>query len=62
MAHDPVCKLEINPLTAVASTKYKGHNYYFCSVRCMDYFKRNPGKYVKNVTEDKKGFIKRHFK
>ena len=61
MVRDPVCKLEVNPLTASASTKYKGDTYYFCTARCKSYFDKNPAKYAKKK-EKKKGFGKRRSK
>jgi Cu+-exporting ATPase len=44
---DPVCKMEIDPKTAVAKEEYKGKTYYFCARMCAEKFKKEPSKYVK---------------
>ncbi|MDO8715759.1 MAG: heavy metal translocating P-type ATPase [Dehalococcoidales bacterium] len=45
-AKDPVCGMEIDPKQAVASEKYQGKTYYFCSTTCHDKFKSEPKKYI----------------
>ncbi len=44
---DPVCKMAIEEKDAVASSKYKGTVYYFCSKTCKDRFDREPTAYTK---------------
>ena len=39
---DPVCGMQIDSNTAVASEAYKGKTYYFCSHACHELFKANP--------------------
>jgi Cu+-exporting ATPase len=46
---DPVCGMEIEPMSAAAQTTYKGHTYYFCSQECKDNFDKNPQKYIEQV-------------
>jgi YHS domain-containing protein len=29
--HDPVCGMDIDPVTAAGTSEYKGQTYYFCS-------------------------------
>ncbi len=43
---DPVCRMEVKPLTAAAESEYQGKTYYFCSRQCRDAFEANPQKYV----------------
>ena len=43
---DPVCGMEIDPATAVASEDYQGKTYYFCSPACHQRFKAAPKQYV----------------
>jgi YHS domain-containing protein len=47
MAIDPVCKMEVDEKTAPATSKYKGINYYFCSMGCKKAFDKDPEKYLK---------------
>ncbi len=42
---DPICGMEIIPSHAI-EYKFKGKNYYFCSVACEKEFKLNPEKYA----------------
>jgi Cu+-exporting ATPase len=46
MAIDPVCKMEVDENTAVATSEYKGNTYYFCAVGCKRAFDENPEKYL----------------
>ncbi len=43
---DPVCGMEISPMTAVTSTEYDGTTYHFCSEDCYETFSQNPAQYV----------------
>ena len=43
---DPVCGMEIDPATAVASEEYEATTYYFCSQSCHDSFTARPEKYA----------------
>ena len=46
MEVDPVCGMEVEPRETTGSYALDGHEYFFCSTRCLDTFKQNPGKYV----------------
>lgn len=46
MVIDPVCKMEIEESTAVATSDYKGKKYYFCAMGCKKAFDENPEKYL----------------
>jgi YHS domain-containing protein len=46
MVIDPVCRMTIDPATAVACEKYGGTLLYFCSKNCRDRFLENPNPYV----------------
>ncbi len=44
---DPVCGMEIEPTSAVASHEHGGKTYYFCCERCREKFQGHPAKYLK---------------
>ena len=46
MAKDPVCKMNVEESKAVATAKYDGKTYYFCSESCKDRFEKKPTEYV----------------
>src|SRR5687768_10081467 len=39
---DAVCGMTVNPATAAGSFEYKGDTYYFCSLHCLEKFRRAP--------------------
>jgi YHS domain-containing protein len=47
MAIDPVCKMEVNKLTAKFKSTYNDKILYFCSAGCKKEFDDNPEKYIK---------------
>jgi YHS domain-containing protein len=42
---DVVCKMAVNPKTALKA-EYKGKTYYFCQLDCKDSFDATPGSYI----------------
>ncbi|MEE8582647.1 MAG: YHS domain-containing protein [Dehalococcoidales bacterium] len=46
MAIDPVCKMDIDEKTAVATSDYKGKKYYFCAAGCKVSFDKDPEQYL----------------
>jgi YHS domain-containing protein len=46
MAIDPVCKMDVDEKSAVASSDYNGKSYYFCAVGCKVAFDKDPEKYL----------------
>ncbi|MFV2044912.1 MAG: heavy metal translocating P-type ATPase, partial [Anaerolineales bacterium] len=46
MMKDPVCGMEVDPATAVASRDVGGQTYYFCSESCVEKFDSAPEKYL----------------
>lgn len=42
---DPVCGMEISPMTAIEVYNYKRKTYYFCAAVCREAFEADPGKY-----------------
>ncbi len=46
MAIDPVCGMEVDEKTNF-KYYYKGKIYYFCCKHCMDAFKKDAEKYLK---------------
>ncbi|HBU69734.1 MAG TPA: YHS domain-containing protein [Elusimicrobia bacterium] len=55
MVIDPVCKMEIEESTAVATSEYNGKKYYFCAKGCKIAFDKNPDKYVAGTEKGKGG-------
>lgn len=46
LAIDPVCKMLVDERTAEYKSKYRGKEYYFCSLGCKKEFDVSPEKYV----------------
>ncbi|ACI17522.2 MAG TPA: YHS domain-containing protein [Coprothermobacter proteolyticus] len=44
---DPVCGMVVKEETAKGTYEYKGTTYYFCSESCLNAFKADPEKYLK---------------
>jgi YHS domain-containing protein len=49
MGLDPVCKSEVNPMSAEAQAEYDGVVFYFCSQTCKEQFEREPLRYLDDV-------------
>ena len=47
MAIDPICKMEVDPVSAKWKSTFNGREYYFCAPGCKKAFDKNPEKYVK---------------
>ncbi len=43
---DPVCGMEVEEKTAAARYAYDGKTYLFCSLHCLETFKKDPAKYL----------------
>ena len=43
---DPVCGMQIDPATAVASEEHEGRTYHFCSDSCHQRFVKEPGRFA----------------
>jgi YHS domain-containing protein len=43
---DPVCHMDMDEKSAVATSRYKGDTYYFCSEQCKVRFEEDPERYV----------------
>ena len=39
---DPVCGMTVEPESAAAAWEHQGTAYYFCSVGCMERFRKDP--------------------
>ena len=39
---DPICGMTVDPATAAGSFAHGGKGYYFCSVHCLEKFRRDP--------------------
>ena len=46
MAKDPVCGMQVDEQTAIATSEYRGQTYYFCAKACKTAFDREPAKYL----------------
>ena len=44
---DPVCGMNVNPLTAAWRAEHKGKTYYFCAKSCAERFAADPERYLK---------------
>jgi len=42
---DPVCGMRVDEWTATVLAEYDGHRLVFCSQRCLERFKKEPGRY-----------------
>ncbi|MGH7339026.1 MAG: YHS domain-containing protein [Candidatus Rokuibacteriota bacterium] len=49
MGLDPVCRMEVNPVSAAAQSEWGGQTFYFCAMECKRMFDANPEKYVDEV-------------
>ena len=47
MAVDPVCKMDVDPQGAAATSEHGGATYYFCSRNCKERFDARPERYLK---------------
>ena len=45
---DPVCGMDVVPATAAGSVEHDGRTYYFCSRHCVDKFRADPARYVRD--------------
>jgi P-type Cu+ transporter len=45
-AADPVCGMNVDPLTAKHRFAWQGHEYFFCSPRCRERFAADPDKFL----------------
>jgi Cu+-exporting ATPase len=48
---DPVCGMTVDPNTAAGSQEYDGQTYYFCSPHCLNKFRQDPERFLKNSTK-----------
>jgi Cu+-exporting ATPase len=46
MGLDPVCKMEVNPASALGQSEHEGQSFYFCSAECKRRFDAEPGRYL----------------
>ena len=46
LERDPVCGMNVNPLTAKHVHEHAGKKYYFCCAHCLEKFKSNPEGYL----------------
>jgi len=46
MGLDPVCKMDVNPVSAEGQSEYEGQAFYFCSKECKRKFDAAPSRYL----------------
>jgi len=46
MHQDPVCGMTVDEATAAAAWEHDGTTYYFCSVGCMERFRKSPDEFL----------------
>jgi YHS domain-containing protein len=46
MGLDPVCGMEVTPVSAAAQSEYEGVTFYFCSEACKKEFDGDPLQFV----------------
>jgi P-type Cu+ transporter len=46
MDRDPVCQMDVEKSSAVATAQYRGETFYFCSEECKKKFEADPERYV----------------
>lgn len=49
MGLDPVCGMEVTPITAEAQSEHEGLTFYFCSETCKKAFDADPLRYLDEV-------------
>ena len=54
---DPVCGMQVDPVTAAAQTCYNGIQIFFCAQGCKKAFDAEPQKYTQSK---QKGFWRRY--
>ena len=47
---DPVCGMSVNKETAAGSFEHKDQKYFFCSNHCLEQFRTNPDRFLKQST------------
>jgi Cu+-exporting ATPase len=52
-AIDPVCKMTVDVKNAVATSSYKGTNYYFCAKSCKERFDKDPESFVSEKSAER---------
>ena len=45
-AHDPVCRMTVDPAKTRHRAEHAGHSYVFCSARCRETFAADPARYI----------------
>ena len=50
MPRDPICGMEVDPLSAFASREHMNQSFYFCSPGCVEKFDANPHQYAHAIS------------
>ncbi|MFO7651159.1 MAG: heavy metal translocating P-type ATPase [bacterium] len=46
---DPVCKMKVKEGTEAGKYEYSSETYYFCNTRCLERFKKEPERFLKEI-------------
>ena len=46
LVKDPVCGMDVDPLTAKWSHEHEGESYYFCNRSCLERFRSEPARFI----------------
>ncbi|MCK5252379.1 MAG: YHS domain-containing protein, partial [Thermoplasmata archaeon] len=46
MEIDPICKMEVDPATALWTSEHEGRTYYFCAPGCKMMFDIDPARWA----------------
>ncbi len=50
---DPVCGMDVDADSAVATSEHMGKTFYFCAQGCKEKFDQTPMKYMSTEEEEK---------
>lgn len=53
-AIDPVCGMQVNPVSAAGSFEHEGRTYFFCCQSCLNKFRQDPASFLKGEAEPEK--------
>ena len=51
---DPVCGMEVDEASAAAAWEHDGVTYWFCSVGCMERFRAEPERFLRQYPSERR--------
>ena len=55
MEIDPICKMEVDPATALWTSEHEGKTYYFCAPGCKMMFDQDPARWASRDKRQARG-------